>query len=227
MTTNSYFKKNILHLLGVALLQLGTLDLVSDPTDAPPVPRLATAPSSSAWTIAYQYKTPNPYLKPPSPSLAGLYQNLLNQNPRTLSIQITKSGDNRKESVSFDNQKQQTRWIVGKLMVTQNAQANYSVWDSRTPGSPLFTHDFDSLEWIDKADYGGHQNYQGIDCCVYHAKDAPEGDETAYINAQTGLPVGVQQGALTLTYSFAGSASDVEIPAAVTAQIQRYLQINP
>jgi hypothetical protein len=227
MTTNSYFKKNILHWLGAALLQLGTLDLVAAPTDAPPVPRLAAAPSSSAWTIAYQYKTPNPYLKSPDPSLAVLYKHLLNQNPRTLSLQITKSGDNRKELVSFDNQTQQIQWIVGKLLVTQNAQATYSVWDSRTPGTPPFTHDFQSLDWIDKADYGGHQNYQGIDCCVYHSKDTPGGDLTAYIDAKTGLPVGVQEGAVTLTYTFAGSGGDIEIPAAVLAQIQRYLQISP
>jgi len=97
------------------------------------------------------------------------------------------------------------------------------MYDEKDPMSPRFSHDFDSLDWVGKADYQGHQTFQQVDCCVYYSKATPQGEQTAYIDAKSGLPVGVQQANLTLIYTFHSSSDPVEIPPAVQAQLKAYL----
>src|ERR1700761_5954716 len=101
MTTNSFRKDmNPLHIAAVFLLALtGPVPAATDMPPAP-VPRLGSVPDSAAWTIDYQYKSPNPYLKPPDPSQADAYARLRNQFARPLNIQVIKAGVNRKETLS-------------------------------------------------------------------------------------------------------------------------------
>lgn len=200
---------------------------LGDP-DVAPVPRLGTAPSTSAWTIAYQYQTPNPYLKPPDPSQAAVYEKLRNLYPRLVSINVIKSADRRKEVLQLDNQTESIRWIEGKLLGWQNLKLNtFVISDATSPGVTPFNHDFDSLSWIDQADYKGHQSYQGVDCCVYHSTATPQGEQTAYIEAKSGLPVGVQQNGVTLHYVFMPSNESVQFPPDVEARFKEYLTVNP
>lgn len=221
MTTNSLLTGKI-SLLAAALCLAFSPSAIAAP-EAPPVPRLNAAPGSSAWTIEYQYKAPNPYLTPPDPSQADAYARLRNQFARPVSIQVAKEGYHRKEVFLLDNQKKTIRWIIGDLLVMENPQLNtFSVWDAKVPGTFPFLHDFDSLSWVDQADYKGHQTFQQTDCCVYTSKSTPIGEQTAYISAASGLPVGVQQGGVTLLYTFTSSGGSIEIPAEVMARIRQY-----
>ena len=223
MTTN-FRPKTPSFTLAVMLLSLAVPCVAIAAPDLPPVPRMAAAPSSASWTIDYQYKTPNPYLKPPDPSQADAFARMRNQYARPVSIQVTKAGDHKKEVLQLDNQTQRIRWIRGDLMVLEDPQRKtFSTWDAKVPGTVPFSHDFDSLDWVDKADYEGHQTFQQVDCCAYHAKATPQGEQTAYIDAKSGLPVGVQQANLTLIYTFHSSSDPMEIPPAVEAQLKAYL----
>jgi hypothetical protein len=207
------------------VLFLTTVTSVSAAPDAAPVPRLGTAPASSTWTITYQYRNPNPYLKPPTPAEAPLYKKLNDQSPRFLNIEVIKAETKKKEVYHFDNQTEVVRWIVDKVLFWGNSKTNtFLIHDEKDPMSTKFSHDFDSLAWVDQADYEGHQTFQQIDCCAYHSKATPQGEQTAYIDAKSGLPVGVQQTNLMLTYTFRSPGDPVDIPPAVEAQLKAYLE---
>ena len=193
-------------------------------SEAAPVPRLGTAPSSSAWTISFQYKSPNPALKLASADPAQA-EWIRTHNPRLSTIRVIKAGDHKKETFQYDNQTQVIHWVVGDILVSENLQDNtLSPLSMKDSGAVLFAHDFDSLAWVDQAQYEGHQIFQGTDCCVYLGKgDDAGGDQTAYIDAKSGLPVGVQAGDTTLLYNFTPSNDVIEIPAKVAASIKAYI----
>jgi hypothetical protein len=227
MTTKSLPRKPTL-IPRLALLCLLMARPAFAAPDVPPNPRLATPADSSSWTITYQYKNPNPYLKPPAdPSEAMLYARLRNQYARIVSIQVVKSGNLKKETYQFDNQTQKIHWIEGHLLELEDPQRHtFNLWDETVPGTFKFTGDFDSLSWVKGAEYKGHQSFQGIDCCAYHAAATDNGEQTAYVDFKTGLPVGVQQGDTTILYVFSSSGEAIELPPMAQADIKRYQDIK-
>ena len=226
MTINDNLRKGGSGAL-VGVLLISALPVVAAP-DKPPDPRLGTAPAMSAWTITYQYAKPDPYLTPPDPSQAALYARMHKNFPRLIQINVTKAGNNRKEVYSLNDQEQSIRWIMGNLLLWLNPTRKTSaIWNAKMPDAIQFTHDFDSLDWVNTADYQGHQTFQQVDCCTYHAANTPLGEQTAYINAKTGLPVATVAGTVTVSYSFSASQDPVTMPPEVTAKFNDYLSFNP
>jgi hypothetical protein len=223
MITNCFSKRvNVIPL--TVIFCLAMVYRAAAAPDIAPVPRLATAPSESAWTIDYQYKSPNPLLKPPDPSYTALFEKMRSENPRLLNVQVVKAGDRRNEIYQYDDGSQTVWWVVKDSLVIDMRLSHFLTFNtSSDPLSPRFTHDFDSLAWIDQAEYQGHKIFQGADCCVYYTKGtADHGEETAYIDAKSGLPIGAQQGDVTLSYTFKSSNKAIEIPPKVDAEISRY-----
>jgi hypothetical protein len=194
-------------------------------SEAAPVPRLGTAPSSSAWTISVQYKSPNPAIKLAASADPAQAEWIRTHNPRVVAIRVVKAGENKKETFQYDNQTQVIQWVIGDTLVSENLQDNtLSPLGMKDSGAVLFAHDFDSLAWVDQAQYEGHRIFQGTDCCVYVEKAGDQGvEQTAFIDAKSGLPVGVQAGDTTVLYTFTPSSDAIEIPAKVAATIKAYI----
>jgi hypothetical protein len=86
--------------------------------------------------------------------------------------------------------------------------------------------DFYDLDWINTAEYKGHQKYQEVDCYVYHSNaTANSVEQTAYINVKTGLPQGIDTTDATLTYSFRPSTDPLEVPKDVDQRVRGFLEL--
>ena len=176
------------------------------------------------WTVAYQYKGPNPFLNPPTPADAHIYGLMEKEHPRFISTNAIKSGKMKMEVTLFDDNTQAISCAVDDVIMVKERGSNFiEVHTAHEWGETHTGNDFESLSWIDKAEYKGRQDIQGIPCCTYllPAKDQLT-DQTAYINAKTGLPVEVDIDKLTVTYTFTPTTKAVELPPEFVARLKKF-----
>jgi hypothetical protein len=192
--------------------------------DAPPVPRLATAPATSAWTVRYTYTQADPFPKSPNPINEKINEEMRKANPRLESVEVTKAGDKRREISHYADGSDSTIWVVGDIFTLDHRLTHILSSGNSRQMDTKFKEDFSDLDWIDKADYQGRQNYQGAECYVYHLAETDQADEkTAYVNVATGLPQAVVTPAATASYSFRSSSDSVDVPPNVQKEIQDFI----
>jgi len=191
----------------------------------PPVPRLAAAPDMTAWTIQYQYKVADPYPKTSNPIDNMVYDKMRKEHPRLMSVVTEKAGNRRKEVQHFADGSETVNWVVGDYMVgNYRVTHTISTVNSRQAEIP-FKQDFYQLGWINKAQFQGRQSYQGVSCWAYHRPPGPDNDEqTAYIDAKSGLPVAIEKEDAIVVYSFAASGDALDVPPEINREIQKLQQ---
>ena len=206
-----------------AFLILSVFGFAWGEPDAPPVPRLASAPDTSTWTIQYQYLQTDPYPKTSNPIDAQIYEKMRKAYPRLETVQVTKAANKRKEVDQYADKSESTNWIVGDILLTDTRVYHaVNITNSKLSGIN-YKNDFYNLDWINKAAYKGRQKFQGIDCYVYGA-DAADGSgaQTAYVDAQTNLPFVIQNAQATLTYTFQSSSETVELPPDMARHLEDF-----
>ena len=206
------------------LLLFAVATLIKGDPDVPPVPRIKTVTEPMVWTINYQYQEPNPYLSPPTPADAYIYDRMEKENPRFTSSNVIKSGNKKIEITLFDDKSQTIACMVDGIIMEKSRLTNQIQVHKITDwGDSHSGHDFESLDWIDKAEYKGRQEFQGADCYIYYLPPKEElAARTAYINAKTGLPVSVQIDKLTITYTFTPTTQAVELPPDFVVRLKKY-----
>jgi hypothetical protein len=197
----------------------------SSPGDKPPVPRLAPAQAMSGWTVQYQYKQPDPYPKTSNPIDAEIFERMRKNNPRLTTLQVAKADDRKKKVESYADGSETLTWFVGDYLV-MNRRVSHIISVGTVKQTDFnFRQDFYELAWVEKADYEGRHEYQGVNCYVYKATDPGTGGETtAYINVATGLPQAVETGDAILSYHFAPSSDSLEVPNDIAQRITSYQQ---
>ncbi len=191
----------------------------------PPVPRLAPAPDSSAWTIQYQYKVADPYPKTSNPIDNMVYEKMRKEHPRLVSVVTEKAGNRRKEVEHFADGSETVIWVVDDYMVGNYRVTHIiSALNSKQAEIP-FKQDFYQLDWINKAQSQGRQSYQGVSCWAYHRPPGADNDEqTAYIDAKSGLPVAIEKEDAIVVYSFTASSDALDVPPEINREIQKLQQ---
>ncbi len=211
-------------LLFSLLLSFVATSWVKGQSDVPPNPRVKSVQGPMMWTLDYKYSGPNPYLKPPTPDDTYIYARLESENPRYVSTKVIKSGDRRLDVTVFDDNTQTVVCVIGDLVMTKKRLLPYI--EARKISQGLDRNigdDFGSLAWVNKAEYKGHQDFQGTTCCVYYVHpDRELSARTAYIDAKTGLPSGVVINDLTITYSFSPTDQAVELPPEFVGRLKKY-----
>ena len=200
----------------------------SPATDQAPVPRLAAAPGSFAWTVQYQYKLADPFPKTSNPVDAQIYDRMRKAHPRLESVQVIKAENRREEVEKYTDGSETARWMVGDHLLTDNRVSHSVQIVNAAQSAVKFQEDFYDLDWINKAEFRGHQTIRGIDCYVYHA--VATGDDigkTAYVNAKSGLPLMIDTADAVLTYSFKPSNSDVVLPEDLNRRLQSVVNVKP
>jgi hypothetical protein len=147
-------------------------------------------------------------------------------NPRLISVQVTKAGGKKKEVYHYADDSETIICVVGDIFLIDSRPAHaVGLGSTDDPGAKKYGDDFYDLDWVNKAEYNGHQDYQGISCCTYYQKGAEGTDEmTAYIDVKTRLPVAVQNSQATLSYTFRSSTDAVELPARLVTKLNEALQ---
>jgi len=192
--------------------------------DQAPEPRLGSAPSSSTWTIQYQYKQADPYPKPATALDAQIFERLRQAYPRLQTVQVNKAGKNRKEVCHYADGSEMFKWIIGDYFLTEMRVTHAISIATPAAADVKFKDDFYDLAWINQADYKGQQDYQGTSCRVYDLKGTADTQEqTAYIDAKTSLPVGIETADATLLYTFRPSSETIELPPGMAAHLKMYL----
>jgi hypothetical protein len=212
-------------ILPTLLLFLGVVSMVKGEPDVPPVPRLKTVPEATEWTIDYQYKGgPNPYLNPPTPADAHIYGLMEKEHPRFVSTKAIKSGKKKMEVTLFDDNTQTITCMVDDVVMVKDRLNNFiEVHSINEWGVTQNGRDFQSLDWINNAEYKGRQDFQGTTCCTYFLPAKEElTSQMAHIDAKTGLPVGVEIDKLTITYTFTPTTHAVELPPEFVARLKKY-----
>ncbi len=67
--------------------------------------------------------------------------------------------------------------------------------------------DFQEVEWVGADSFQGEEDYQGKTCYVYKS-----GDQTAYIDKATTLPVYLESGSRQVSYSYAPPPQNLQMP---------------
>jgi hypothetical protein len=224
MTTSFSFLKRFAAFSAAVFFSILVLQAQDQPpaADKPPVPRLGPVPDMSSWTVQYQYKQADPFPKSTTPVNEAINEKMRKANPRLDTVQAVKSSDNRKKILHYADGSETVQWLVGDFVVHNMRESHLiTVVKSKDRGIN-FTEDFDDLDWIDKAEYKGRQDYQGASCYVYKFSDPSGGDETAYISVKTNLPQAIDTPQAVITYSYTSSSVPIDVPPDVIQQIKTY-----
>ena len=225
MTTNFFSQKASFAFTAVILIFSAWSSLLKSQTqDKAPVPRLAATPGSYSWTIQYQYKPADPNAKPPSENDAKIQAAMSKAFPRLVTVRVTKVADKKKEVYHYADDSETINCVVGDVYLIDSRPAHAIGVGSTKDSDIRYKEDFYDLDWINKAEYKGHQQFQGTDCYTYYQKATDNDDErTAYIDSKTRLPVAVQNSQATLIYTFSSSTEVVELPESLATKLKQFL----
>ena len=223
----------VLTLVGAALASAQT-EASPTPRPAPPAPPYLNAtPDSAAWTIA-KYIVPGAAVQPADTVL----QSAVKASKPESVASVVKTGQIRHQTSKFKNGVQEEIWYEHGNRITME-----SVWkiplfegDINTPKQPQGP-DFPDFSWIAAGNFAGTQEYQGAAYLVFETQ-VTEGNERlakeygyklnkifsrAYINADTRLPLLLQQGDNIQRYIFQSApAAMLDVPREYQTMFDAY-----
>ena len=177
-------------------------DTGDSPTPAPPPtgPLLNRAPKFSQWTLSYAYpKTKDSDSSPPSAPLPP------GVPLPPLQATVTKTDRFYHELIVDTGHGKSEEWFDGTTAAfLQAGNPHFSIGGSPTPGSnftDFSKQDFDYLDWISLKTFAGVKKVNGQDCLVFQQGSGSD-TTTAYINAETRLPVRIESSDSTCDYVF-------------------------
>jgi hypothetical protein len=191
--------------------------------DKAPVPRLSPAPAMSAWTIQYQYRQADPYPKTGNAVDDAIHDKMRRAYPRLETVEVVKTDNRRKEVYHYVDGTETTQWIIGDYVSDDMRLSHLTPTGNALETDVDLRKDFYDLDWINKAAYQGHQDYQGVDCYVFKgiAADVTPG-LIAYINARTRLPQAIQASDGVRIYTFRVSTDNLEVPDEVSQRVKAF-----
>ena len=186
----------------------------------PDPPLIADAPNPGAWTIEVQNKKPRKAL-PNDPAKAYIAKRIRDVYPLLVRETIERSGKDSHREKFYDNQKMDNIWVSKGMVVFQlkhfpvNKAIAVPVNNRISPVKSGSGPDFPELAWIDQKFFVGTVTYKGHRCYFYRNSNAkalegadelaevPEsGEISAWIDADTRLPIAVEDANLLKTYTY-------------------------
>ena len=159
-------------------------------------PLVETLPERIAFTKKFTYKQ--------RPARSGdeeaqKLERFLAQMVRPADVDVTKTGDIRKERVRFTDNTSQERWRSGEYrFVIHSAEPTYvQVLVSGVNTEDENISDFVELGWVRHASFLGEQTKNGIKCAVYRL-----GEQTAWIEPGSRLPVYFESPTMQVSYRY-------------------------
>jgi hypothetical protein len=198
----------------------------ADSGQTPPPSPPYVAPLTGDFTLVKKFT----YLTPPDQNLTEaqkVAQNLLSPPSSKLDqVTMVKNGAVRKDSERFVNGSGRETWgLQDYRFTTYSAYPNnviINVVNNRiAPGSQnqyQNTPDFPELSWIKASSYQGVQMQQGKKCYAYK-----DGDQTAWIDVSTHLPVYLESKTLQVTYTFSDPPDEpLQLPQGYAQKLQKF-----
>jgi hypothetical protein len=236
--------------LMISLLLAGLLPAALPAQDnvvySPPAPPLvASVPENAAWILsvsdgkAQSPTTPNQRMGVGAPQSAA-------KNPGLREIRVTKTGNLKRDIVSYGNGTTVEVWYVDGVLFTPDSNQQLTVFNYKAVqaqygnglGNAIVSAGFTGLDWLDLKDYDQVVFYQGQPCYHYGIKVQqrqllPKGtpptappllSAEAWINAKTALPVAYTDGdGKVYTYRFLDSpAAPLALPPAYHVALTSY-----
>jgi hypothetical protein len=207
------FITTILTLLVVAASGVGPLfgqdsSTPVEKVSPPPPPYLDPAADHAAWIIT---------LTPPVSASNGSSTPPPNV-PKE--IHVTKSGDARREITFRNNGSSTVTWFLKGVQLMLDPNFGYAV-ASGGGGSNPAAIDFPDFAWIDRSNFVGKTSISGVACYVY-SHNTIVGNEMAWVDMKTGLPVSMQNYAGRRQYQFNESTESLALPSTFQAAFDRY-----
>lgn len=232
------------YLLWISLLifTLITRGLTQTSSDQPQAPFVAAVPETSQWTITCKYaKTPPDPTKPNTVDPVPPFQ--LQQ------MQITKSGNLKRDICIYGNGMQQEFWYVDNLLFsTDETGKNVMVSrpDQSDPqfaterGDPCRSTGFTGVGWVKAKYFDRVVRFEKESCYHYVLKPASTGvlnedlgvvamtgGAEAWISVRTNLPVAYRMDNVTYVYDFSNARpSSLSLPVAVQSKLEQYRKMQ-
>ena len=189
-------------LLGFVLLPAAAL-CQAQPQLVPRGPLIARVPQFADWTVTYKYPgddskdRPSQQAPKSDTSLPGakLRQERAIKTRNILHLAWTDEDGAKEECWLIDG----IQWATPK-----GSQLRIPAVNAESPfyreNLPLRV--FPGFEWIDASRYIGIQPFMGTECLVFRNSEQPQNQQTAYIDAETRLPVCLQSRDSVCLYAF-------------------------
>ena len=206
-------------LIFLAAVWTAQIQAQSQPAAPPPDPQLGQLPHSVVFTKKYSY--PIPPVDPNATDEEKALQQFRAQFAPVEKLEITKTGDIRKEVEHFTNGTSNEKWLAGQTsFITSSLDPNQIIVTApgMTPGTvaPESTSDFAELSWVNAAAFKGEEVRQGVSCYVYR-----DGDQTAWLDQTLRLPVAFQSSKMQVAYSYKpGPEQPLTLPDKLTKKLE-------
>lgn len=165
-------------------------------------PIVARAPAFAMWTVQYQYEAPK----------AGATN--APTEDRIVTVVVTKTGNTYWEQAALSSGKKYDKWIIEGLQLKSVPRTEAIVplaAPSATEPSPDYSDysksDFPELSWITAGVFKGPVKYQGRDALYFETSG-----KSAYLAADTQLPIFSKDAELSRTYTFGRAPTTALVP---------------
>lgn len=179
----------------------------------PPDPQIAPLPQNISYTKTYAYtsKAPEQNLSEEEKAL----REFKTRFPKTEKLDVTKTGQIRKEIEQMTNGTEIERWKSGQISFlvasTLPGQILVNAPGMSAGGGPFGTGDaldFSEMSWVSQSAFSGAESRQGTPCFVYK-----NGAQRAWINASTRLPEFFESPEVRICYVYKTPDGPLELPA--------------
>jgi hypothetical protein len=219
-----------IHILSTALFALiasATWPAQAQDAAAPPAGTPVPAPLTGDFTLTKKFS----YLTPPdAPHLTADQQAAQNfLHPAATKIvqsEIVAKGGLRRDVNQNSDGSTVTIWRVQTYRFTvysahpQGVIVNQVAGtdDPHAPNQYRDGADFAELSWITPAAFSGRQTQQGKQCYIYKV-----GDQTAYVDVSTRLPIYFQSKTVQVTYTYSPPPDDpLQFPAGYPEKLDKF-----
>jgi hypothetical protein len=200
-------------------------DTDSGQPPAPAKPYIRALPAEFSLVEKYTYVAPETKLTPQEQAAADFMRPAAG---KVNELRVIAQGGIRRESMRYADGHTQEVWRIRSCRLAVNpAQPNSIMasivatgpYNPNSPNQYRDTADFAELAWVDEASYEGVQTQQGRKCYAFKS-----GDQTAWIDVTTHLPVYFFSSALLISYVYSQTLDEpLKVPPAIA---DRFAQLN-
>lgn len=152
---------------------------------------------------------------PPAPKTLGAAD-----SPRLVSEEYSYDKDLRRQLSVWSDGRRREDWLLKGVLVTKQNGERYVLDAHFQPfTTPLSANAFVGFDWLAEPLFTGIEKVQGRTCQVFR-----EGDKTAYIDAETKLPVQLVIAGRVRTYTFGEWKGPLILPSDLKDRLSAYDQ---